>query len=112
MIFRNSRHITLMLILTLLPASTVIAGNANTLQDTRQVLGDFRTFDMALGDLDSDDDLDLIITSWFTGSRVMLNDGSGVITASNRNPDELKIIALTAGDVDNDNDPDVLIAKK
>lgn len=73
---------------------------------------DFTT-DIALGDVDGDDDLDLVIVNSFNPNRVYTNNGSGTYTDSGQElgdtpvgPNGTQSVAL--GDVDGDEDLDMV----
>ena len=50
--------------------------------ESGQALGSFSSFDVSLGDVDADGDLDAVVANLFQGNRVWRNDGSGNFTDS------------------------------
>lgn len=83
-------------------------------EDSGQVLGNWDTMDIDLGDVDGDGDFDLVAVSSHEGSnRLYLNDGTGVFTDSQQSlivnsfGNECK--AVKFGDMDHDRDLDIVI---
>jgi hypothetical protein len=72
--------------------------------DSGQSLGDMRSNAVALGDLDGDGDLDVLIANQEM-SKLWLNNGAAIFTDSGQNLDS--IAALELGDLDLDGDLDV-----
>jgi hypothetical protein len=79
--------------------------------DSGQNLGDGRTFSIAVGDVDGDDDLDAFITHYIYANRVWLNDGTGTFIYSGQNLNGQDVIGISSGDVDGDGDIDVFLGK-
>jgi len=84
--------------------------------DSGQKLGSGRGYGhAALGDVDNDGDLDAFLASTETGGMVWLNTGNakggkpGVFSDSGQTLDTSQFI--TVGDIDGDNDPDILTCK-
>ncbi len=67
-------------------------------------------------DFDDDGDLDLYVCNWFTSDYLLLNDGNGLFTLAPLNlPTLTKAFnsnSVTAADIDNDNDLDLLVATR
>ena len=67
------------------------------------------------GDVDNDSDIDLVIAFTFGGSRLYINDGSGVFSddTDTRLPDLSGTFTDVAlADIDRDGDPDLLVARR
>ncbi len=80
------------------------------LVDSGQRLGNGRSWDVSLGDLDRDGDLDAFVANSVEGgdeSEVWLNNGQGVFSIKEQNPGYG--MGLDLGDLDNDGDLDVFI---
>ena len=65
---------------------------------------------MALGDLDGDGDLDMVLADYGQASRALLNDGSGVFTEASPLLGVTDAAGVALGDVDGDGDLDVSFA--
>jgi Invasin, domain 3/FG-GAP-like repeat len=71
--------------------------------------------DAEFGDLDGDEDLDIVVASYTGRNRLLINDGFGKFsdeTDSNLPVDGGNSTDLDLGDVDNDGDLDVIIANR
>jgi hypothetical protein len=68
-----------------------------------QVFDAVETKRIALGDVDSDGDLDAV----FTSGQILLNDGNGQFTDANHEPAVAGGHGFDMGDLDNDGDPDL-----
>jgi formylglycine-generating enzyme required for sulfatase activity len=94
------------------PSNTPTAGSPSASQAfirTGQKLGTARSWDVALGDVDSDGDLDALVANDGLdnqGSALWLNDGQGSFAASSQTLGSSWSVAL--GDVDGDGDLDAL----
>ncbi len=88
----------------------MITDPSGILMDSGQRLGEGRSWDLALGDLDGDGDLDALVANGphgNTGSQVWLNDGLGLFS---KYGEELSAgMGLDLGDLDQDGDLDVII---
>ena len=69
------------------------------------------TISLALGDLDSDNDIDLYIGSIPGSDRVFFNNGAAGFTASNQVFNEELTMRVALGDLDGDQDLDAVIVK-
>ena len=87
-------------------------GTLGQLVDSGQILEDgLASFDVALGDVDSDGDLDAFIANYSGRSNsVLLNDGSGQFTSSDQSLGNSTSVGVALGDVDGDNDLDAFVA--
>lgn len=86
-------------------------GAPGTFAKSLQSLGDESTMDVALGDVDGDDDLDAYVgnrTSYGIGpNEIWLNDGSGIFTDSGQSLGiSNNTYAVALGDIDGDGDLD------
>ncbi len=79
--------------------------------DTGQKLGNFDTNSIALGDVDSDGDLDLVTGNGRWPNRVYLNDGKGRFTDSGQELGDGSTSSIALGDVDGDGDLDMVVGK-
>lgn len=80
------------------------------LVNSGQRLGNGRSWDVSLGDLDEDGDLDAFVANGINGeeaSEVWLNNGHGVFSIKEQDP--VYGTGLDLGDLDNDGDLDVFI---
>jgi len=79
--------------------------------DSGQLLGTNSGNSVALGDLDSDGDLDMVVANISEANRVYTNDGSGNFTDSNPLLSASDIsFSIALGDVDSDGDLDMVVA--
>lgn len=81
--------------------------------DSGQEIGEKYSVHVALGDLDSDGDLDAFVTNGSYGSgqpnEVWLNDGSGVFSDSGQELGDIFSVRVRLGDLDGDDDLDAYI---
>lgn len=79
--------------------------------DSGQLLGDDKTYNVVLGDLDGDNDLDVIVTNQPGTTQVWFNNGAGIFTNSGQNltTDFFSEKMVSLGDVDGDSDLDAFI---
>ena len=87
-------------------------GSGSFTEATNQAITGVRNSAVAATDLDGDNDQDFIVTGWNSTSRVdvYLNDGDGSFTAiQDLNMEPLNTGDISVGDVDNDDDMDVLL---
>ena len=69
----------------------------------------FLTAGIALGDIDKDGDMDIIIANVTAKNRVFLNDGAGQLTLlAEFGSDESNTYALGIGDINGDGLPDII----
>jgi len=80
--------------------------------DSDQSLGNHQSFDVTLGDLDGDGDLDAFVANRNSGNRVWLNDGSGNFSDSAQSLGNHWSLDVTLGDVDGDGDLDAFVANR
>jgi hypothetical protein len=75
-----------------------------------QVLGNYQSRDVALGDLDGDGDLDAFVPNGNGGDRVWKNNGSAIFTDSGQSLGSVNSRGMALGDVDGDDDLDAYVA--
>ena len=93
-------------------ADEVYFGNGQAqFVDSGQSLGNFPTSAIALGDLDDDGDLDVVVGEWLGGrNHVWRNDGTGSMTLGPQRPGmEAYTGDVRLDDIDQDGDLDLLI---
>lgn len=79
--------------------------------DSGQLIGDYRTFDVALGDVDNDNDLDAVTANLYGDiNKLWLNNGSGTFIDSERDMYNILGIGVALGDIDNDGDIDIFFS--
>ena len=87
-----------------------VARSSGIMVDSDQRLGSSWSNDVALGDLDSDGDLDAYIATFGEyPDRVWFNDGAGNFTDSGQNIGNASSSAVALGDVDSDGDLDAFV---
>ncbi len=92
-----------------------VDGGVGTFIDSGQDMGDLRSHGIALGDLDSDGDLDAFVGNiGFTSTsgqpnKIWLNDGTGHFSDSGQNLGASQSYRVDLGDVDNDGDLDAFV---
>lgn len=110
---------TLLLVLCLLMLTpwslpTSHAQNAVNFVDSEQALGNRYSYDVEMGDLDSDGDLDTFVANWGPGSAnnantVWINAGDGQFSDSRQTLGDARSYVVALGDVDNDGDLDAFV---
>jgi hypothetical protein len=81
------------------------------MEDSGQMLGSGGSTDVILLDVDNDTDLDAILAKWTPDAdEIWLNDGSGQFSLSPETLDTNATYAIAAGDLDGDNDDDLVFA--
>jgi len=77
--------------------------------DTGQTFPFSDTSAVALGDVDSDGDLDALVSNMEETNEVWLNDGAGAFTNSNQSLGDIYSLSIALGDLDHDGDLDVFL---
>ena len=92
-------------------------GTIGQLADSGQLLGDSWSYDVELGDVDNDGDLDAFVANHGPfavadgdASQIWLNNGTGVFSDSGQLLGDTSSRAVSLGDVDGDGDLDAFIA--
>jgi hypothetical protein len=85
-------------------------GNGNFINSGQKLGGSDAARYLKLADVNGDGNLDAIVLNGDT-NRIWLNNGKGKFLASKRNIGSGENIDLTVDDIDNDGDPDIIIAK-
>jgi hypothetical protein len=90
----------------------IISSSGRILADSGQELGDKQSYDVALGDLDDDGDLDAFVANSgpTPANTVWLNDGAGVFTDSGQELGNSYSQVVALGDLDDDDDLDAIVA--
>ena len=90
---------------------TVAASGSGLFSATSQSLGSSWSYEVKLGDVDGDGDLDAFVANYGNqANKVWLNDGSGNFTDSGQNLGSLNSTGVAFGDVDGDGDLDAFVA--
>jgi hypothetical protein len=84
------------------------SGTPGAFVDSEQRLGEAKCWDVELGDLDGDKDLDAFFANEQV-DRVWLNDGSGTFTDSGQILREVRTCNVELGDLDSDGDLDAFV---
>ncbi len=93
-----------------LNAGGLQGGTPGQFIDSGQRFGTESTNDVALGDVDGDGDLDMVLGRYADGSVLMLNDSAGNFTDSGQQVSASSVWAEALGDLDGDGDLDLFLA--
>ncbi|KLV07169.1 hypothetical protein ABT56_06375 [Photobacterium aquae] len=77
--------------------------------NTGQNLGNKRTMDIALGDIDGDGDIDLVEANYEATNSIFYNRGNGFFDEDNSVWGEKSSSAVILGDINNDNHLDIIV---
>jgi len=95
------------------PSKVWLNDGAGTFSDSGQSLSHPASYDVALGDLDKDGDLDAFVVNFNDQpNKVWLNDGSGTFSDSGQSLGSESSRAVALGDLDNDGDLDAFVANQ
>ncbi|MBU1864858.1 MAG: VCBS repeat-containing protein, partial [Actinobacteria bacterium] len=86
------------------------AGGTGLYADSGQTLGTNASWNLALGDLDGDGDLDAYVANESQPNRVWINNGNGVFTDSGQALGTAASHGVALGDLDGDGDLDAYVA--
>ena len=84
--------------------------NPGRFNDTEQILGNYNSLDVGLGDLDSDGDLDAFVANYDNSNQVFLNNGYGIFTNTEQILGNNTSRDISLGDLDGDEDVDAMVA--
>jgi hypothetical protein len=76
---------------------------------SQQTLGNMRTFDVAIGDIDMDGDNDVFTTNWLGAGKLWINNGHGNFTQSSQNFGNARSHEVAIRDFNGDGYPDILV---
>lgn len=83
---------------------------ANTITDSGQTLGNNQSTSVALGDLDGDTDLDMVVANYNQPNKIYFNNGAGMMTDSAQSLGNGKSFAVVLLDIDNNGSLDIVFA--
>jgi len=86
-----------------------VNGGAGLFVDSQQQLGNTNSYAVALGDLDSDSDLDAFVGNHDAPNQIWWGDGLGNFSDSGQSLDSGNTQAVALGDVDGDGDLDAFV---
>ena len=93
--------------------SAPVRASSGIFTDSGQRLGNFDSRQVALGDLDSDGDLDAFVANAYSTislvNKVWLNDGNGIFSDSGQSLGGGRSVDVALGDLDGDGDLDALV---
>ena len=93
-------------------------GTAGTFSDSGQALGALNSYDVSLGDVDGDGDLDALVANYNQGNRIWINQGglqggsAGVFLENGQDLGTFNSQAAAFGDLDGDGDLDGFVANR
>jgi hypothetical protein len=109
----GDRHLDVVLSSDMTNRNRVCFGDGSGITYTCSFFGPIpngNAFGVALGDVDSDGDLDAVVARGRRTNQICENDGSGVFACSNISPDTFDTFDVALGDVNNDGNLDAVFS--
>ena len=117
MVYQRTVYVAKTLIIILLFSLSVFANPSLIPQEnaelaftkSNQTLGNARTFGLAIADIDLDNDNDVFISNYNGASKLWLNDGNGVFSASAQSFNTSEVHDADMSDLNGDSYPDIFL---